>query len=211
MAKDWTDKETSYLKRYGSTKTLEELAQRFETDKDAVQAKLAALGLGARDSPRESRLGREPLLATYEDALKALHGGKVDKAQKAFTKVAEECDQPELAERARQYLRVCEAQDGGGGEVEPEDDFLAAVYEKNRGRFERSLAIARKGGRTGKDDRFTYLEASIHVLEDRLDEAAESLEKAISMNPKNRVYAFHDPDFEPLRESPEHSEIFRVP
>ena len=209
MAKDWTDKEISYLKRYASTKTLEELSQRFDTDEQEVQSKLTELGASAKDSPRESRLGREPLLETYEEALKTLHGGKADKAAKLFAKVAEECDQPELAERARQYLEICQAQ-GDDDEAKIEDDFLAAVYEKNRGNFDRVLEIVRKGGRTGKDDRFAYLEASVHALGDRLSDAAESLEKAIELDAKNRVYAFHDPDFAALRKSSEHADLFRA-
>lgn len=209
MAKDWTDKETSYLKRYASTKTLEELAQRFDTDEAKVQAKLEELGSRAKDSPRESWLGREPLLETYEEALKALHGGKLDKAEKLFTQVAEECDQAELAERARQYLAACQEQ-RDGSEADPEDDFLAAVYEKNRGNLSRALEIAKKGGRAAKDDRFAYLEASVHALEDRLADAADALAKAIELNAKNRVYAFHDPDFAPLRKSSEHANLFRA-
>jgi len=209
MAKDWTDKEISYLKRYASTKTLEDLAQRFDTDDKEVQSKLTELGASAKDSPRESRLGREPLLETYEEALQALHGGKGDKAKKLFTQVAEECDQPELAERARQYLEICGAQ-GESDDAQIEDDFLAAVYEKNRGNFDRVLEIVRKGGRTGKDDRFAYLEASVHALGDRLGDAAESLERAIELDAKNRVYAFHDPDFAALRDSSEHADLFRA-
>ncbi len=207
--KDWKDKEISYLKRYGSTKTLAELAERFDTDEGDVRGKLGALGLHAKDMPRESRLGYEPLLEPYEEALKALHGNKIDKAEKLFTKVAEECDQPELAERARQYLTVCRSI-RDGDEIAPEDDFLAAVYEKNRGNFERALEISKKGGRSGKDERFAYLEASVQALDDRLEDAAETLRKAIEMNPENRIHAFHDPDFAALRKSSEHSTVFRT-
>lgn len=209
MAKDWTDKEISYLKRYASTKTLEDLAQRFDTDDQEVQSKLTELGASAKDSPRESWLGREPLLETYEEALQAFHGGKADKAEKLFAKIAEECDQVELAERARQYLEICQARQEED-EAKVEDDFLAAVYEKNRGNFDHALEIARKAGRSGKDDRFAYLEASVLALDDRLADAAASLEKAIELDAKNRVYAFHDPDFAALRKSSEHADLFRA-
>ena len=209
MAKDWTDKEIAYLKRYASSKTLEQLAQRFETDEQEVQHKLTEMGTSSKDSPQESWLGREPLLETYEEALQAFHGGKRDKAETLFAKIAEECDQAELAERARQYLEICQARHEAD-ETKIEDDFLAAVYEKNRGNFGRALEIVRKGGRAGKDDRFAYLEASVHALGNRLGDAAESLEKAIELDAKNRVYAFHDPDFAALRKSSEHAGLFRA-
>jgi len=79
------------------------------------------------------------------------------------------------------------------------------VFEKNRGNYDRALTLAKKGGRSSKDERFAYLEASIHSLEERLDEAAEALQRAIELNGKNRVHAFHDPDFAPLRKSRQHA------
>lgn len=207
MAKEWNSKEITYLKRYAATKDLAELAQRMEADESEVRAKLADLGLSAADHERQrSRLGNEPLLETYEKALQALYGGKIADAEKLLTKVTEECDQPELAERARQLLTAARARKNDGPETD--DPFLLAVYEKNRGNYSEALEIAKKGGRSGKDERFAYLEASIHALEDRLDDAAGALDKAIELNRKNRVHAFHDPDFAALRESGEHSDVF---
>lgn len=207
--KDWSTKEISYLKRYAGTKRLAELAQRAEVEEAEVQAKLDELGLAAKDSPPKSRLGDEPLLATYEEGIQALYKGERKKAETLFAKVVEECDQPELSERARQLLAAAR-QGKGDGVPESDDDFLLAVYEKNRGRYDRSLEIAKRGGRTGKDERFAYLEASIHALEERLDEAAEALARAIEMNEKNRVHAYHDPDFAELKTAGEHAELFRA-
>lgn len=208
QGKDWSPKETAYLKRYAATKRLAELAQRVEAEEAEVQAKLDELGLAAKDSPAKSRLGDEPLLATYEEGIQALYKGDRKKAESLFAKVVEECDQPELAERARQFLAAAR-QAKGGAEPESDDDFLLAVYEKNRGRHDQAIEVAKRGGRTGKDERFAYLEASIHALEGRLAEAAESLGRAIEMNAQNRVHAFHDPDFAELRKSGEHAELFR--
>ncbi|MFP3939803.1 MAG: TPR end-of-group domain-containing protein [Thermoanaerobaculia bacterium] len=208
MGKDWTAKEISYLKRYASSKRLEELAQRVEAEEGEVAAKLDALGLQAKDGASRSRLGNEPLLATYEEGLEALYGGKHKQAEKLLSRVAEECDQPELAERARQLLEGLH-RGQADGEPESDDPFLLAVFEKNRGNHDRALEIVKAGGRTGKDERFAYLEASIYSLEERLDEAADALSRAIEMNRKNRVHAFHDPDFAPLRKSREHAELFQ--
>lgn len=208
MAKDWSNKEISYLKRYAATKELEELAQRVDAEEEEVQAKLDELELVAKGGARRSRLGNEPLLETYEKGLKALYGGKRAQAEKLLAKVVDECDQPELAERARQLLAASRQAADDDGAPETDDDFLAAVYEKNRGNYDRALEIAKRGGRSKKDERFAYLEASLHALEERLDEAAEALERAIELNEKNRVHAFHDPDFSPLRKSREYAGTF---
>lgn len=211
MARDWTNKEITYLKRYAGSKSLDELAQRLETDTDTLQAKLDELRLRAKDSPKErSRLGNEPMLATYEEALQAFHGGKRKDAEKLFARIVEECDQPELTERARQYLEICRGAAAADAEPASDDDFLLAVFEKNRGNYQRALEISKRGGRSGKDERFAYLEASIHSLDERLDEAAAALGKAIEMNGENRVHAFHDPDFAALRKSRDHAGLFQA-
>jgi len=207
MAKDWSSKEISYLKRYAASKETFELAQRVDAEEKEVRAKLDELGLAPKGASEKSRLGDEPMLGTYEDALKALYGGKRSQAVKLLTKIAEECDQAELAERARQLLAATQLGDGDGA-PETDDDYLAAVFEKNRGNYDRALSIAKRGGRSSKDERFAYLEASIHALEERLDDAAAALQRAIELNGKNRVHAFHDPDFAPLRQSREHAGTF---
>ena len=71
-----------------------------------------------------------------------------------------------------------------------------------------ALEICSRGGRQSKDDRFAHLAASIHAVRGDIDKAAKFLELAIQLNPRNRVLAFHDPDFEALREEPEHADLF---
>ena len=56
--------------------------------------------------------------------------------------------------------------------------FLLAVYEKNRGNFKEALEMSRKGGLDQKDERFAYLAASIHAVEERTEEAAQVLRDA---------------------------------
>ncbi len=43
-----------------------------------------------------------------------------------------------------------------------------------------------------------------------LEKAAKALGGAIEMNPKNRVHAFHDPDFGELRRSQEYASLFEA-
>ena len=132
------------------------------------------------------------------------------KAAERLEKAIELADRPELADRARQFLAACRQRSAAGQKAAPAevDPFLQAVYEKNRGDFRAALEISRKGGRDQKDDRFAYLVASIHALEDRIEEAAQALAQAVELNPKNRIHAFHDSDFAELRKNRDHRPLF---
>ena len=81
---------------------------------------------------------------------------------------------------------------------------------KNEGDFDTALELCARGGLKGRDERFAYLAAAIEGLRENHEEALELLEKAIEMNGVNRVHAFHDPDFQSLRDDPTSDEIFAV-
>ena len=127
---------------------------------------------------------------------------------KNLERVVAETRQNDLAAGARAYLAVCEAQ-AGDGEQSPkdEDPFLVAVYERNRGNVEEALAICGRGGRQKKDERFAYLAAGILSATGELDKSVALLAQAIELNPKNRIHAFYDTDFDALKESEEHASI----
>jgi|CXWL01.1.fsa_nt_gi tetratricopeptide (TPR) repeat protein len=162
----------------------------------------------AAPAAARGRLGPEPLLEIYESALQALHRGRLAEAEGLFARVANDCDQPELAHRARQFQSVCRRDTGATEPLGGDDPYLLAVYEKNRGNLARALELARTGSRDDQDERFAYLVASIHALAARATEAKQALGKAIDMNRKNRVYAYHDPDFAALRESEDFAPLF---
>jgi tetratricopeptide (TPR) repeat protein len=142
----------------------------------------------------------DPALDALTAGLAALQAKDWKQAVAHFEQAVELSDRPEVKDRARQFLTV--SRQKAGGETSPESDpYLQALYEKNRGNLAEALEMSRKGGRDQKDERFAYLAASIHAVEDRLDEAAEVLAKAVELNPKNRIHAFHDPDFAELRKN----------
>ena len=154
-------------------------------------------------------------LQAYTEALQALHRKSWSKAAQLFTSVVESSDVPEMRERARQYLAACrlqeaqqEAKSGKKAREDEGDPYLRAVFEKNRGDLDAALALCRHGGADQKDERFAYLAASIHAVQGRVDEAAQALTRAVEMSSKNRVHAFHDPDFAELRGNPSFRQIF---
>src|SRR5215210_7740771 len=152
----------------------------------------------------------DPALDALTEGLSALQRKDWKKAAERLEKAVELADRPELADRARQFLAACRQRSGDGPKAAPEevDPFLQAVYEKNRGEFQAALEISRKGGRDQKDERFAYLVASIHALENRTEEAAQALAHAVELNSKNRIHAFHDPDFAELRKNRDYRPLF---
>jgi tetratricopeptide (TPR) repeat protein len=153
----------------------------------------------------------DPGVDAFTQGLAALQSKDWKKAVEQLEKAIELADLSELRDKARQLLVIPrqKAAEQAGTAKEPEaDPFLTAVYEKNRGDLQAALEISRKGGRDQKDDRFAYLVASIHAVEDRIEEAVQALAKAVELNPKNRIHAFHDPDFAEIRKNRDYRPLF---
>lgn len=148
----------------------------------------------------------DPTLEQYENGLKAMYRQKWSEAAKLFARVAKS-DESDLAGRARQLLATCRDKQESDA-AHPEDPFLLAVVRKNNGEFDDALQICSRGGRQSKDERFAYLAASVHALKGEAEAAAHFLELAISLNPKNRIHAFHDADFASLRGDAAFSRLF---
>jgi tetratricopeptide (TPR) repeat protein len=162
-----------------------------------------------KPAPRKTVGGADPSLEALSQGLAALQAQDWKKAVEHFERAVEQSDQPEVKDRARQFLTVSRQRAQGsakpagakGAAAEEPDPYLQAVYEKNRGNLAEALEISRKGGQDQKDERFAYLAASIHAVESRWDDAAQALARAVELNPKNRIHAFHDPDFAELRKN----------
>lgn len=156
----------------------------------------------------------DPALDAFAKALDAFHKKDWGKAAELLESVLVESDRADLSARARQYLAVSRQrlEEAAGAKAkakaEEGDPFLRAVVEKNRGDAATALELCRQGGRDQKDERFAYLAASIHAAEGRIEEAVQALSRAIELNPKNRVHAFHDPDFAELRKDRDLRQLF---
>ena len=196
MDKLWSKSESAHLQRYANSQTLEELAQRFHTDTEAVREKIEELGL----SPKPGNIyDQDEAFGHFEKAVGFFHEKKYEAAVEHLEKAIAETDTRQLADRARQYLQIC--RDRLEKEPEVEDLYLAAVMEKNRGRLDSALELCEKhGGDPEKDEKLAYLLASIRALSGDEDEAIEHLARAIELEPRNRVHAYHDADFASLRE-----------
>jgi tetratricopeptide (TPR) repeat protein len=191
MSKRWQKVEVAYLKKHASDKSLGELAQRFHVDEGAVSAKLEELR-GASTAVAEQQADE---IDHYQQGLQALYAGDWAKAV-ALLDAVDPDSSPELVARARQFAAVARQR---LAEAPPEDPWLLAVFERNQGRFDESLALCEAEGRATNDGRFAYLAAVLQTLRGDLEAGRRHLERAIELDPHNRAHALHDPDLRPLR------------
>lgn len=131
-------------------------------------------------------------LDVFAEGVKLLGEKDLEGAAAKFEQVVAETDGRHLRDRARQYLAACRR---GSDGATSEDPYLAAVYHKNQGDLEKAVELCAQGDGS---EPFVYLEASLKCLLEETEEAMRLLEKAIELEPKNRVHAFHDSDFENL-------------
>jgi len=192
MAKRWAKTEIAHLKRHAATKTVDELAQRLNTDAESVRKKLEELGLvGGRPST-----GPDPAVEVYEKGLALLHHKRWKDAAAAFEEVLATSDSRMLSDRARQHLQICQRQTATAAEGDP---YVTALVEKNRGNYPAAAKLVAAIGSPQSDERAAYLAASIAALSGDVDRALDLLKTAIRLEPRNRVHAYHDPDFASLR------------
>ncbi len=149
-------------------------------------------------------------LKDFEEGLKALYGKKWAPAAKSFQIVIENVQRAEVVARARQLLAACETRLDRTPSEEESDRYLKAIFLRNQGDLDSALEICTRDGTAGEDGRFAYLAASIHAVQGRSEEARKALSNAIELNPASRVHAYHDPDFDELREAGELAEYFDV-
>lgn len=193
MAKRWQKTELAYLKSNASSQSIEDLAEHFKTDAAAVTNKMSELGLSGAASPGTDEAG----IRRYEAAVALLAEHSWAKAADAFRELMAAVDSRQLRALARQHLNVCSRQLGEDDGGQDADSYLRAVYFKNRGQLDEALALC--DGFDQEDERVAFLAASVHALQGDEERAIELLDAAIRLEPKNRVHAFHDPDFESVR------------
>ncbi|HZF13889.1 MAG TPA: hypothetical protein VFE33_34280 [Thermoanaerobaculia bacterium] len=176
----------------------------------AVQATHATYAANpASLPPKSARAGDEdPAVASFTEGLKALDRKDWAKAVELLDRAIAVSDLTDLTARARQYRAAAEKQLAAPAKGDEGDPYLQAVFEKNRGNLKAALDLAKKGGRDKKDERFAFLAAAIHALENRTEEAAQALSQAVELNPKNRIHAFHDADFAELRKNRDYRHLF---
>jgi tetratricopeptide (TPR) repeat protein len=163
-------------------------------------------GTGAPDAARAQTL------AQYETALRLLQDGKYDKAHAAFNQMLASAP-AELADRIRMYIAACvqqQAAKAGAGtkfaSMEERYDYAISLlnhgnYDDARGELKQIL------GANAKADYAFYGLAVLASMTGDPHTCLEQLTEAIRLNPRNRIQARADSDFQDMADDPRFTEL----
>ena len=139
----------------------------------------------------------------FEKAVKAFGRKDFDRAQTHLEAlVTGHEDQPDLVERARSYLAMCERA-RGQKPARPrsfEELLNYGVVLHNRGEFAEAVRFLRQAvAKHPRNENALYCLAAAQARAGEANAALKALRSAIHANPSSRTQARLDPDFEPLR------------
>jgi tetratricopeptide (TPR) repeat protein len=154
-------------------------------------------------------LGSSPAFQQYQSAVQLLQQGKYDRALAAFEKLLPSAP-PEILERAKMYVVTCQRQMERSALAfqTPEERYDYAISQLNQGYFEE--AREQLTGVIGDDPRADYAYYGLAVLDSitgRPQDCLENLGRAIELNPRNRLQARSDNDFQSMVDDPRFTEL----
>jgi tetratricopeptide (TPR) repeat protein len=152
---------------------------------------------------------RTQIVAQYEAALRLMQEGKYDKAQAAFDKILA-AGAGDMGDRVRMYSNACSTQltKGKNSFGSNEEHFDYAVSLLNDGHYEdarEQFMIILKS-----NDKADYALYGLAVLASMTGDShtcLEHLTEAIRQNPRNRIQARADSDFQDMADDPRFTEL----
>src|SRR5664279_3373939 len=208
----WTDDDAKWLKANFGRMDMQTLSKELGLPLEDLEKKIRQLKLGgpepdkARKAPASLKEAVREASATrkeYEKAIELFHKRHFDEAARRFEDLIEKHpEEKEFLDRARMYLGACRSgkKTKGAPVAEPEELYHAAVFEKNRGNVDKALDLLRRNaGRRDGDGRVHYLTACCLALQGDVDQALQSLKKAIAADDQNRIQARLEADLAALR------------
>ena len=145
----------------------------------------------------------------YQAAVQLVQQGKYEKALAALEKLLPDAPR-EISERIRMYIATCRRQleQARLAFQTPEERYNYAVLQLNNGLFEDAREHFQ--GVLGDDPKADYAWYGLALLEcitNHPEECLEALAKAIHLNPRNRLQARTDNDFQPMADDPRFTEL----
>lgn len=141
--------------------------------------------------------------------MQLLQQGKFDKALAAFEKLLPTAP-PEIIERCRMYVHTCQRQINKSGLAfgTPEERYDYAVSQLNGGYFEVAGEQLRGIINDHPSADYAYYGlALIDAITGRAQGCLDNLSRAIELNPKNRLQARSDNDFQSMADDPRFTEL----
>lgn len=151
---------------------------------------------------------RMQALANYETALQLLYAGKYDKAHTTFNLMLEHAP-AELRERIRMYIATCLGQISKGKTTftSHEEHFDYAISLLNNGHYEDAREHFEEISQHPQTDYAFYGLAVLASMTGDSDSCLAHLARAIEENPKNRIQARADSDFQDMADDPRFTEL----
>lgn len=153
--------------------------------------------------------GRAETLALYESALHLMQQGKYEEAHTAFNAML--ASSPgDLADRIRMYINACVSQvtKSKANFATDEEHFDYAIYLLNDGHFDDARdQLQRLLQRNDKADYAFYGLAILASITGDTHTCLEHLTEAIRQNPRNRIQARSDSDFQNMADDPRFTEL----
>jgi tetratricopeptide (TPR) repeat protein len=173
----------------------------------ALTMKRAPRTLAGTSSPTDS--ARAQIVAHYEAALRLMQEGKYDKAHAAFEKILAG-GAGDLSDRVRMYSNACllQAAKGKNTFASHEEHYDYAVSLLNDGHYEdarEQFNLILKA-----NDKADYAFYGLAVLSSMTGDSHRCLEhltEAIRQNPRNRIQARSDSDFQDMADDPRFTEL----
>jgi tetratricopeptide (TPR) repeat protein len=145
----------------------------------------------------------------YQSAVGLLQQGKFEKAQTAFEKMLPSAP-IELLDRCKMYISTCQRQLAVHRLtfLTPEENYDYAISQLNTGYYEEAREQF-EGILTGhpRADYAFYGLALLDAITGRTQDCLGNLAKAIELNPRNRLQARVDNDFQSMADDPRFTEL----
>lgn len=163
----------------------------------------------AAKSGSNTATGNSPAFQHYQGAVQLLQQGKFEKALAAFEKLLPEAPM-EIRERCQMYIQTCKRQlDRPALDfATPEEHYDFAVSQLNDGYYEEAREQFGKilASYPGADYAFYGL-ALLDSITGRTQDCLGNLARAIELNPRNRLQARADNDFQSMVDDPRFTEL----
>ncbi len=159
----------------------------------------------------ELSYGDSRLLAAvkqFEVAVRYFHKENYNKSREILLKLADTAP-PEVLDRARVYLRLCEQRRATAPAPKTAaDNYLFGVAELNAGRPDSASYYLEKAHKLEpKRDDVCYALTASYALQGKAAAALELLKAAIDLRPQNRFHARLDQDFRSLVGDPRFGQL----
>jgi tetratricopeptide (TPR) repeat protein len=145
----------------------------------------------------------------YESAVQLVQAGKYEKAVAALEKLLPSAP-PQLVERCKMYIATCRRQLAQSqlAFLTPEEHYDYAVSQLNTGYFEEAREhFNRILADHPEADYALYGLALLDAITGRAQDCLHNLARAIELNPKNRLQARADNDFQSMVDDPRFTEL----